>query len=394
MPTILVLFSSPADEVRLRVDREHRRIEQAIQAAGKGREELDRRHAATLGDLTSALNSTKYEVLHFSGHGSSSGLYLDTHHEPSGVELSAHRLAEIIKHSQSDLCALVLMSCYSTDTVTDLVPSAPYIVSVTGPADDHAAIEFVGYFYENYLRTKSVEVSYRRANAAIGDQISTMLTCRAAQDSAKDRLVVYSPQHEDPVYVDFTDARATIDKLDMSTEKFIDILRRKVRIHFWLFKGERDNAILPIGGFFAIFSWKNAKDIVHCHRIFRLKPDLPDETYTVIALLIAGYNDVFLNSYRESRKSATEQNPRAFVQGLASLHRVFQDWFVDPQGVESLGALNPAYLKTIQANCWANLSKADEKLAGGDPSQAMIFAEMALSSIHDAINEIVDNVSE
>ena len=54
MPTILVLFSSPADEVRLRVDREHRRIEQAIQAAGKGREELDRRHAATLGDLTNA----------------------------------------------------------------------------------------------------------------------------------------------------------------------------------------------------------------------------------------------------------------------------------------------------------------------------------------------------
>ena len=98
------------------------------------------------------------------------------------------------------------MSCYSTDTVTDLLPSAPYIVSVTGPADDLAAIEFVGHFYENYLRTKSVEISYRRANAAVGDQISTMLTCRAAQDSSKYRLVVYSPQNEDPVYVDFTDA--------------------------------------------------------------------------------------------------------------------------------------------------------------------------------------------
>ena len=139
---------------------------------------------------------------------------------------------------------------------------------------------------------------------------------------------------------------------------------------------------------------ENAKDIVHCHRIFRLKSNLPDETYAVIAMLIAGYNDVFLNSYRESRKSAIEQNPRAFVQGLASLHKVFQDWFVNPRGVASLGALNPAYLKTIQATCWANLSKADEKLAGGDPSRAMIFAETALSSIHDAINEIVDAVSE
>lgn len=355
---------------------------------------MDRRHAVTLNDLSGALNGAQYELIHFSGHGSSSSLYLESLDGTGGSELAASKLADMLSQSQNNISCVVLMSCYSSNTVTELLPCTPYIISVTGPANDQAAIEFVGHFYENYLRTKSVEASYRRANAVIGDQLSTLLTCRAAQDPSKYRLVVYSHQDLDPVYVDFADARETIDHLDITTEKFVEILRRKIRIHWWMFKGERENAILPIGGLFASFSWKNAKDVVYCKRIFQLKPSLPENTFHVIAMLIAGYNDVYMNNYRDSRKSAIEQNPRVFVEGLASLHRVFRDWFVDPEGVPSLGALNPTYLKTIQATCWANLQKADQKLADGDPSRAMIFAETALSSIHDAINEIFDAVSE
>ena len=54
------------------------------------------------------------------------------------------------------------------------------------------------------------------------------------------------------------------------------MLARKLRRHSWIFDGASDHAILPIGRLlFGEFTWKEAKDVVYCTKLMRLRSDLP-----------------------------------------------------------------------------------------------------------------------
>ena len=139
---ILLVHSNPADTERLRLDREHRALDQMIRTSQlEGAIRI--LSAATVADLISAIHDQSIRIVHFSGHGNSTGLYFESSADSDyGSELSAEQLRELLIANAPHIHALVLASCYSADSINYLVAAAPYVITVDGPADDGAAIAF------------------------------------------------------------------------------------------------------------------------------------------------------------------------------------------------------------------------------------------------------------
>lgn len=393
MPAVLILFSSPDDADRLRLDREHKRVESAVAIATGTQHAVDRRHAATLDDMARALSSRQFDIIHFSGHGAPEGFYFDTESD-GGRLVSPKQFTKVVQATQPSLSALLMMSCYSADTALQLLPAAPYVISVVGSADDEATIDFVGQFYERYFKTGSIEQAFRLAIAVVDGRLDAVLGRRPDSNPSEPTIVVHPEYKSDPIYVNYAEARETISRLNIPQDKFLSILSRKLRVHQWIFEGERENAILPIAGYFAKFSWTNAKACVRCHWVYKPKSGLSEAACEAIAGLIVSYNDVYVGAYRRSRKPVAEQDPRYFKHALEELHRLVNFYLKDTGRYSTLEQIDPDNIRMLRANCWANLSKADEKIASGDYSSAAIFAETALSAVHDAIEGLVEAVSE
>lgn len=394
MRSVLIVYSCPADATPLRLDREYRRVTTALAAVPTATPTVDRHHATTLQDLARAMANRPYDVLHFSGHGDSGGIYLDSIEGDSGTDVTTKQLASLVRSTQTSLGAIVLMSCYSADSALALLSEAPYVVSVSGPADDDAAIDFVGNFYEQYLRSNSIESAFDFACAFVGDRLKVILGRKPRGTTIGKTVAVAPIRGHDPIYVEFEEAIESISRLQIPLDDFLGTLLRKIWVHVWVFEGERENAILPIGPYFGLFSWKNAKDVVHCRRVYKPKAGLSDAVCETIALMIVSYNDVYVSKYRLSSKPASEQNPQHFKHGLHLIHRIMDRFYKNAERFSVLEQILPETIRMLRANCWANLSKADEKFADGELAAAVIFAESALSAIHDAIDALVAAISE
>jgi hypothetical protein len=393
MHPILIAYSCPADEDRLRLDREHRRVEDAIAATRVSHVAVDRKHATTLDDLARALASRQYDVVHFSGHGNSTGFYLDSETGDAGAFVKAIHLANILHSTQRSLSAILLISCYSSDAAKEFLTAAPYVISINGSADDAAAIDFVGHFYEQYFRTSSIERAFSFANAYVDDRLDAILGSSSKSTPPTPRIAVYPSRSRDPIYVDLSQAQPTIDQLDISSDRFLAILTRKLRVHQWIFYGERENAVLPIGGYFARFSWTNAKEVINCHWVYKPRADLDASICELISDLIVIYNDVYVSSYRTNPKPVARQDPRDFRYGLARLHGLMDEFLKNESRYQVLESIDSTVARMLRATCHSNLSMADMKIAENDLPSAVIYAETALSAVHDAIESLVESIS-
>src|SRR3954468_5406071 len=101
MTKVLMLYCSPVDQERLRIDREHREIDSVISKAGLDPSMIHRKQAATLGDLIEALSAESFSVVHFSGHGCAERLAFDS--KEHGTEAIGIRdLVEVLRSSQTE----------------------------------------------------------------------------------------------------------------------------------------------------------------------------------------------------------------------------------------------------------------------------------------------------
>ena len=112
MEKILILYSNPADTDRIRLDKEHRAIDQVLAARDLPPDTVVRRHATTFNDLTTALAEAEFSIFHFSGHGSSDGIYLEGKSDESEKLVTAERIAALLSKAQPHLKAAIFMCCF------------------------------------------------------------------------------------------------------------------------------------------------------------------------------------------------------------------------------------------------------------------------------------------
>jgi hypothetical protein len=388
----LVFYSVPGDAARLRLDREERSIDDVLRDLRLDHSLIQRVHATSVEDFTRALQEGKFEIVQFSGHGNNEGILLEDRHQGNGVVVPAGEVSRILHEAAPDLKAVIFMSCFSAESIPELVEAAPYVITVIGAADDESAIAFITQFYRAYLRKESVEHAFNMAQNFIGlagKSLNAILSRRAlVKDVNKVLYQAFPSGKDDSILIDLSEAEADIKSWKISRNDFLGNLSRKIRIHRQIFDTPRQKVILSIGPYFGLFSWKDSKDIVNCHRILKIKPKVSEQTCDAWASLIVNYNDHYVDPYRTTQEPRDPKVAIWLPKTLEEYSKIYKDFFDTGEKAKVLRKAEPEQFRTSRAMIVANLEMAGTKLRQEDYASVAMHLEATLSAIHDLIDRL------
>jgi hypothetical protein len=154
---ILIIFANPKATALLELDKEYRLTQEQMRA-GKQRDLYDFLPpvlAANLEEMMRAL-AQKPQIVHFSGHGSSSGIYLL---DANGFSQSLNEnLLKALFEPLKGICECVLLNaCYSAQQAALISTLGIFVIGYNLPVADSSAYAFSKGFYlglsegDNYL---------------------------------------------------------------------------------------------------------------------------------------------------------------------------------------------------------------------------------------------------
>lgn len=167
---VAYLTASPDGEDPLRVDREVREVREAVKRAiHRDQVTIESWPAATFDDLFNALNDQRPHVLHFSGHGSSSGLFLDgtDTDSPDGVDVGFAVLERLLTGTDHPPTLVVLNACDSYEGAETLLDAVPVVVAMVDEISDAAAKAFAIKFYAAVASGQSLASALTQGQAAV-----------------------------------------------------------------------------------------------------------------------------------------------------------------------------------------------------------------------------------
>lgn len=161
---ILFLAADPSDSVRLRLPQELRDIREKLQLS-KCRDNfsLESRKSVRTGDITQAIFDVEPQIIHFSGHGISTGelCFEDILGKTQPVKPEA--LANLFKLVANQVSCVVLNACYSEVQAKSIAKHISFVVGMNQAIGDKAAIAFAVGFYKALGAGRSVKEAYEFA---------------------------------------------------------------------------------------------------------------------------------------------------------------------------------------------------------------------------------------
>lgn len=143
---ILLVCANPRGTNLLRTAEEDRTLRESIQLSPKRDHfEVETLNAATIDDLRRALLRKPFDVVHFSGHGTQTGLVFEDTLGRLMVPQSA-ALADLLQRRKVRVA--LLNACYSLSVGKIAAIGMDYTIASTGPISDPGAIEFTRGFYD------------------------------------------------------------------------------------------------------------------------------------------------------------------------------------------------------------------------------------------------------
>lgn len=164
---VLAVFANPRGTNALRLGEEDRKIEECIRLSKhRDKIQLVRKHAVTIEDVRRALLDDDFDVVHFSGHGTGTGL---TFEDSSGRIYIPPRdaVAGLLQEFVPPLQCVLMNACYSTSQGKFTSLGVPFTIAMEGPIADDAAILFAGGFYDSIGAGKDIEFSFRQGIYAL-----------------------------------------------------------------------------------------------------------------------------------------------------------------------------------------------------------------------------------
>lgn len=158
---ILFLAANPKGTTPLRLDEEIRGIDEALAASqGRGRFQLEQQWAVRVSDLQGLLLRHRPDIVHFSGHGSSTSTIIleDASGYPNQVPPDA--LSELFRVLGNKTRCIVLNACYSEAQAVGLAEHVDCVVGMTGAEDDRVAISFAAAFYQALAYGENVQTAF------------------------------------------------------------------------------------------------------------------------------------------------------------------------------------------------------------------------------------------
>ena len=161
---ILVLFLSanPVDGPWLKVDQEAKEIEQKlIEGKYRDRFTLVKEPGASIDDIQGLLLQHNPNIVHFSGHGATGGIFLQG---PDGKAqmLSARSLSDLfgIVNANGAIKCVLLNACYSEEQAKAISEHVDCVIGMASAVSDEAARGFAAAFYQGIAFGHSVKDSF------------------------------------------------------------------------------------------------------------------------------------------------------------------------------------------------------------------------------------------
>ena len=394
----LILYSNPSDTSKLRLDKDDRAMDDIVRELQSIREIRSiRRHATSTIDLVRLISKEDFEIIQFSGHGDTKGIFIEDPDREFGTLLSARLIEQILRGSSTqNLRILIFMSCYSAGMVDHLTACAPYIITVEGPADDKEAINFLKTFYWAYFNHRSVQKAFEEAKLELavrqkGDLVKAVLISRARR-SSEGRLVIEAEIAgiPDGFLIDLSNIEDSLDRLGLPQEEVIDLLARKIRMHQGIFALPRENAVLPIGILLiGYFTWNSSANYIKCNKLVRVSDDVDPNHWDAWMRLLINYNDLCAEKYR-SPDMRPDPTTKTIV--VRSLHRFQRAYKSMTTCVKQLADLGFKKVQLAYSTAGTYLEQAEQELAEDEVSSAVGYLESSLSSLHDAVNASMPKV--
>ncbi len=168
---ILFLASDPTDAGRLRLGEELREIQEKLQLAKlRDRFDLQQRMSVRPEDIAQALLDAEPRVVHFSGHGTSSGDLCFENMVGEIHPVVPDALAALFEQFANQVDCVVLNACFSEVQAKAIARHIRYVVGMNQAIGDRAAIAFAIGFYQALGAGRNVEEAYKLGCVQIGLQ--------------------------------------------------------------------------------------------------------------------------------------------------------------------------------------------------------------------------------
>ena len=146
---VLFLGASPKDQIKLRLDEEVRKIENALQLSQhRDAFEFTTKWAVQIPDFRRAVLDLKPNIIHFSGHGSSSGKLIFEDVTGHGKEIPPKAIGDFMELFKEHVECVMLTACYSEAQAQEIAKHIPYVVGTNSSIADDASIAFSEAFYD------------------------------------------------------------------------------------------------------------------------------------------------------------------------------------------------------------------------------------------------------
>lgn len=186
--TILLLAANPKETDSLRLSEEFREIKECLKLSmNEDNFKVVQGEAVRPKDLRRLVLETRPQIIHFSGHGSKAGIFLENMLGKS-QPVSGRALASLFKLFDSVHC-VVLNACYSQTQAEAIVKVIPFVVGMKKPIGDRAAIQFSTGFYDGLGARLDIESAFQFGVNAIE------LNAAATQDNNRSFEIDGEPSH-------------------------------------------------------------------------------------------------------------------------------------------------------------------------------------------------------
>ncbi len=162
-PIIKVLFiaANPKDTSRLRLDEEVRAIDQAlIQAEFRDRFDIKQHWAVRIFDIQGYLLRHKPDIVHFSGHGSSSSEIILEDNNGNSHPVPPNALSQLFSVLKDNIRCVILNACYSENQAQAIANHIDCVIGMSRSVSDPSATAFAASFYQALGYGRSVQTAY------------------------------------------------------------------------------------------------------------------------------------------------------------------------------------------------------------------------------------------
>lgn len=147
--TILFLAAEPSELARLRLGEEFRIIQEKLQRSRyRERFKLEPRMAVRPEDFTQALLDVRPQVVHFCGHGTTTGALCFENDRGEAHPVSPEALGTVFRKFSGEVECVVLNACFAAQQGQAIAEHIDYVIGMSAAISDPAAIAFATGFYQ------------------------------------------------------------------------------------------------------------------------------------------------------------------------------------------------------------------------------------------------------